>query len=151
MTKNSTQEKDENDSVPPRFEIIRRLTTTKINRERDNRVQWTTTASMVLSFALLASVIINVYQSISIGGLVFYAQDIRTGELTSPNSVPLDKIAPGAKVGPAPMYTEAFLDRIDKQTVERRSWLNSLYKQEPLAQPAAVAASGSLPAVNQTK
>lgn len=133
MKKSSSDEIGKKKEVSLRTEIIRRPTTTKTNREFDNRIQWAAKMSMFITGAIFLSVAGNVYQSITHGGYVFYAQDIRTGMLTAPLAIPPDQIKPGTKVGPAPAFTEAIIARIDKATSEREKWLDSLNRPEILA------------------
>ena len=109
------------------YEIIRRPTTTKTNRERDNRIQLAGLASMLICMALVVSVCLNVYQSITFGGLVFYAQDIRTGELSDPVPVPRNEILAQTKIGPAPFFSETQLAQFDKDRKEKNAWLDGLF------------------------
>jgi hypothetical protein len=121
------------DNAPLNFEITPQVSSLKVNRERDQRVQWTTTASMVLSILLLISVLINVYQSISFGGSDYYAQDIRTSELTELTPLPPEERLNNPKIGKPPAFTEEMLAQMDAKERERTEYLNSLYRPEVLA------------------
>lgn len=140
--------KTEETSDGGNFEIIRKPSAVKLNRERDRRVQWTTTASMALSICLLVSVCANVYQAISTGGNNYYAQDIRTADLTELTPLTDDQKISGAKMGKFPLYTDEFLARMDAEANESRTFLNSLYDKDRLA--AALQALNESVAANQT-
>jgi hypothetical protein len=119
--------------VSTRFEIIPEISTRKINRERDQRVQWTTSFGMILSILLATSVIANVYQMMSFGGFFFYAQDIRTGELTVLEPVGPENRLTNAVLGKAPLYTDEILAQMDAQEKEKAIFLNGLYRPEVMA------------------
>lgn len=82
---------------------------------------------MYICMALVVSVCVNVYQSINSGGFVFYAQDIRTGELGEPVPVPRNEIPVQTEIGPAPFFSETKLAQFDKERKERSDWLNGLF------------------------
>jgi hypothetical protein len=120
-------------AVSTRFEIIPEISTRKINRERDQRVQWTTSFGMILSILLAISVIGNVYQMMSFGGFLFYGQDIRTGELTVLEPLPAESHIANATVGKPPLYTDEILAQMDAQEKEKAIFLNGLYRPEVMA------------------